>query len=189
MFNQKTLHLSQGKKQGQTNLIADIPELGEEKNKEDTNLSDFVEKILGANKKNRLESILSEAIIFGMNTGQWKHATLAQIAYEHIAGINALGPLVSSTYVALGYKKLDSALDNLKSMENKVDTQHIWGLRAFIGMFMIFNDEKEEAEQRLADVANSGDPASQKMASQLLHQFFNQQPRFVSKARVPGLPL
>ena len=154
-------------------------------------LTDFVSGILGDEKKNRLESILSELIIFGMNTGQWRHATFAQKAYEQIAGASAIGPIVSAAYIAMGYGKLSEAIEEMQNKQEKVSSEQIWGLRAFIGMFMIFNDSKAEAQHILEEVVKEGDEPSQQMASQLLLQFFDAAviTPARSKARVPGLPM
>ena len=159
----------------------------------DPQVSSYIQVFLGHYKANRLESILSEVIIFGMNSGQWKHAKLVQKAYEQIAAPFSLGPMVSGAYVAMGFGRLPEALQYLESMQQKVNKEQLWGLRAFIGMFMIFSERKAEAKPLLDQVSLKGDEASQQMASQLISQFFGTSAGAVKKpashARVPGLPL
>lgn len=164
-----------------------------------TRLPELINQILGAEKKNRLESILSETIIFAMNSGQWRHASKAQLAYEQITGPDALGPLISSSYIAMGYGQLSEAIERLQDMESKIGDEQIWGLRAFLGLFMIFDGKREEAFKKLTAVAQVGDLASQQMAQQLLSEFFKDAPRPIpqaqskpvrtSRVNVPGVPL
>lgn len=158
----------------------------------DPQISVFIQAFLGGYKANRLESILSEVIIFGMNSGQWRHAKLVQRAYEQIAPPFSLGPMVSGAYVAMGLGRILEALKFLELMQDKVAKEQLWGLRAFIGMFMIFSERKAEAQPILDHVVLNGDTASQQMATQLLSQFFAQHSSSTqssSHARVPGLPL
>lgn len=155
--------------------------------------SEFIVAALGKKKTNRLESILSEVVIFGMNTGQWDHAALVQRAYQKISGPTALGPAVSQAYIALGYKAVEPAIDQLKCLESEIADDRKWALRAFIGLFMIFagNDSyKQQARSTLGAVAEQQvDGNSQRMARDLLAQFFDQAARTIHNPRVPGLPM
>jgi len=153
--------------QNQTKSLAD-PDLAE------VNFFGFMQSLLGAEQQNRLESILSETIIFAMNSGQWRQAKLVQAAYERVAAPHSVGPLVSAAYIAMGFKKLDQALEILKQAQLTVAPDQIWGLRAFIGLFMIFTHQNGQAPGVLQLVVNHGDSASAQMATALLEQFFSQ---------------
>ena len=153
----------------------------------------YVQLVLGAESKNRLESILSESVIFAMNSGLWKHAENIQATYEMICKPYSIGPIVSNAYISMGYNKLSEAIAMMKSSFSNIAPADVAGLRVFLGMFLFFDGQKEAAHQELQIVLRDEQSASATMARQLLSDFFGKKMEASTKAqngvRVPGLPM
>jgi|GEM_PF-5871443 len=166
------------------------------------NLNSYVAEVLDANAHNRLESILSELVVFAMNAGTWGLAAHIHRAYQRVAKPYALGPMVAATYIAMGYNRLGSAIQALQDAQANVLAEDLPGLQAFIGMFMYYNGDTEDSKQQLESVLKNdqANEMARGMASELLESFFGVsmgfklnvdplspgQPRLAQRQNAPG---